>query len=313
MRGVVAAGHPLTAAAGADVLRAGGTAVDAALAATMASFACEPWLTSLGAGGHMLVGAPTGEDVLLDFFVEVAGRDTGGRHGDLIAVDVSFGDALQVFHVGAPSCGTYGMPAGLCEAHRRWGTVPLPELAAAGVHLAREGVALTAEQAYVFEILAGITATSPEALEVLTVDGRTPREGDVVAQPELAGALERLAHEGERPFYEGDVADAVVTFLAERGGLLGAADLAAYQPVAREPVRVAYRGRQVVTNPPPSAGGTLIASALAELDAAPGPPRLGDLVAALRHAQERRTRSSSSASARRPTSPCWTRKGGRAR
>src|SRR4051812_7639388 len=132
MRGVVAAGHPLTAQAGADVLRAGGNAVDAALAAMMTAFSAEPWLTSLGAGGYMLVGTPAGEDVLLDFFVEASGRERE-RGAELIAVDVSFGDAIQVFHVGVASCGTYGMPAGLCEAHRRWATVPLHALVAAGV------------------------------------------------------------------------------------------------------------------------------------------------------------------------------------
>ena len=132
MRGVVAAGHPLTAEAGADALRAGGNAVDAALAAVMTAFAAEPWLTSLGAGGYMLVAEPGGDEVLLDFFVAAAGL--GGdfeAHAELLPVDVPFGDVIQVFHVGAASCGAYGMPAGICQAHRRWGTLPLPRLAAA--------------------------------------------------------------------------------------------------------------------------------------------------------------------------------------
>src|SRR4051812_21480968 len=195
MRGVVAAGHPLTAEAGADVLRAGGTAVAAALASLMTAFSAEPWLTSLGAGGYMLVGSPDGEDVLLDFFVEAAGRG-GPGDAELIGVEVSFGDAVQVFHVGAASCGAYGMPAGLCEAHRRWGTVPMEDLARAGIRAAREGVVVNARQAYVFEILAGIAETSPEGRALLEVDGRAPREGDRVAQPELADALERLAADG---------------------------------------------------------------------------------------------------------------------
>jgi gamma-glutamyltranspeptidase/glutathione hydrolase len=290
MRGVVAAGHPVTAEAGADVLRAGGNAVDAALAAMMMAFAAEPWLTSLGAGGYMLVGAPGGKDVLLDFFVEAPGR--GGGAGDpaaLIAVDVSFGDAVQVFHVGASSCGTYGMPAGICEAHRRWGTVPLADLAKAAAAAARSGVPVNAAQAYVFEILAGIAATSPECRAALEIEGRPPREGDIVAQPELADALERLAADGAAPFYTGDIAAAVSAWITDRGGQLSAADLAAYAPVAREPVRAAYRGREVVTNPPPSSGGILIASALDELDTAPGPPSLPRLLAALQHAQDLRT------------------------
>src|SRR3712207_5352154 len=111
MRGVVAAGHPDTAEAGATALRAGGNAVDAALAAVMAAFVAEPMLTSLGAGGYMLVGAPDGTDVLLDFFVEAPGRgDRVGAAAPLRPVDVPFGDVIQVFHVGPSSCGTYGMP-----------------------------------------------------------------------------------------------------------------------------------------------------------------------------------------------------------
>jgi gamma-glutamyltranspeptidase/glutathione hydrolase len=293
MRGVVAAGHPLTAEAGADVLRLGGNAVDAALAAMMTAFAAEPWLTSLGAGGYMLVAEPGGGEVLLDFFVEAAGR---GReradHADLIAVDVPFGDVVQVFHVGAASCGTYGMPAGICEAHRRWGTVPLPRLATAGARAAREGVAVSAPQAYIFEILAGIAATTPEGRAMLEIDGHAPVEGDVVAQPELADALDRLGREGSAPFYSGDIAERVCAWIADRGGLLGPEDLAAYEVVARAPQRAAYRGREVVTNPPPSAGGILIASALEELEAtscADGPPSTEALVAALQHAQQRRT------------------------
>ena len=112
MRGVVAAGHPVTAGAGADTLRAGGNAVDAALAAMFMSFVCEPMLTGLGAGGYMLVAAPGREPVLLDFFVAAPGHGADlATRAPLLAADVSFGDAVQVFHIGAASCGTYGTPA----------------------------------------------------------------------------------------------------------------------------------------------------------------------------------------------------------
>src|SRR5947207_10241673 len=102
--GVVAAGHPVSAQAGADVLREGGNAVDAALGAMLASFACEPLLTGLGAGGYMLVLEPGREPALLDFFIEAPGRgaDISAR-AELIPVRVSFGDAIQVFNIGAAS------------------------------------------------------------------------------------------------------------------------------------------------------------------------------------------------------------------
>ena len=129
-RGVVAAGHPESANAGAAVLRAGGNAVDAAVAAVLTSFAAEPLLTGLGSGGYLLVVPPGGEAVLLDFFVETPGRGHDpADHAPLRAVTVDFGDATQVFHVGAASCGTYGTPAGLAAAVAEFGRAPLSERA----------------------------------------------------------------------------------------------------------------------------------------------------------------------------------------
>jgi gamma-glutamyltranspeptidase / glutathione hydrolase len=289
--GVVAAGHPVSAEAGAQTLRAGGNAVDAALAAMLTSFACEPLLTGLGAGGYMLVAPPGGEPVLLDFFVEVPGRGLDTPPGaELVPVAVSFGDAVQVFNIGAASVGVYGTPAGICEASRRFGRLPLRELVAPAAALARDGVALNAQQAYVVEILEGIVTATPECAAIYAPGGQLLSEGDSVRQPELAGALEQLGDEGPRPFYEGEQAAAVAAWLSERGGLVGIDDLAAYRVISRPPVRVSYRGRDVLTNPPPSAGGLLIAYALALLDRGPQPPTLEAIVAAMEAAQRERTR-----------------------
>lgn len=280
MRGVVAAGHPLTAEAGADALRAGGGAVDAALAALCAGFVCEPLLTGLGAGGYMLVCPPDGEDVLLDFFVEAAGRGREHRgHAPLVPVPVDFGDALQVYHAGAAAAGAYGMPAGICAAHGRYGRIGLDAIVAPAVRLAREGVVLNAQQALLFEILDGIIGVSEDARALFGA----PRLGDTTRYPELAVLLERLAAEGDAPFYSGDIGEAVARAVSRRGGLLTMDDLRAYEVVAREPVRARYHGREVITNPPPSAGGTLIVAALEQLEAG------ASVVAALEHAQRLRT------------------------
>jgi gamma-glutamyltranspeptidase / glutathione hydrolase len=291
--GIVAAGHPLTAEAGARVLREGGNAVDAALGAMLTSFAAEPLLTGLGAGGYMLVAGGEVEPTLLDFFVQAPSdpRERSGARAvaELDAVDVSFGDAAQVFYIGPASCGAYGVPAGVCEAARRWGTVPLAELAAPAARLAREGVPLNPEQAYVAEILGDLLTSTPECAALWAPEGRILREGEVLHNPELGEMLERLGAEGAAPFYSGDVAAAVSEWLHARGGWLSGEDLAAYEAVEREPVRIAYRDREVLTNPPPSAGGTLIAYALGLLDREPSPPRLAGVVAAMRAAQHERT------------------------
>src|SRR3954468_4211195 len=140
MGGVVAAGDPRTAQAGADVLAAGGNAVDAAICAAGVSFTAESSLTGLGGGGYMLVAPAGGEAVLLDFFVEAPGRGAAPERAELLPVSISFGDAVQAFHVGPASIGTFGLPAGLCEAARRFASMPMTELLAPGVAAARQGV-----------------------------------------------------------------------------------------------------------------------------------------------------------------------------
>jgi gamma-glutamyltranspeptidase/glutathione hydrolase len=285
-RGVVAAGHPLTARAGADVLRAGGNAVDAALAALMTSFMAEPLLTGLGAGGYMLVTPPGGEPVLLDFMVAAPGH---GDRAPLDAVVIDFGDAVQVFHIGASSCGVYGVPAGIAEAAARFGSVPLAELAAPAIAYARGGIEVNRNQAQLWDLLAPIGMATPESRERYGIEGRVPVEGEVVRDPELADAIERLARDGAAPFYTGDIGAAVSDWVVERGGTVSRADLAAYATVPREPVRVRYHGRDVLTNPPPSAGGLLIAYALALLQRGSGPPGAAQIVDAMEAAQAERT------------------------
>ena len=288
--GVIAAGHPVTAQVGAQALRQGGNAVDAAVAAMLASTVCEPLLTGLGAGGYLLVVEPGRDPVLLDFFVEASGRgsDPAARE-ELIPVTVSFGDAIQVFNIGAASVGTYGMPAGVHAAAARFGRMPMADLAAPAVRLARQGVELASQQAYVVEILADIVTSTPECAALFAPGGRLLGAGDVVHQPDLADALERLAIEGPAPFYTGDIAAAAVQWVSDRGGTLTAQDLEAYEVIDREPIRVRYRGRDVVTNPPPSAGGILIARALSWLDEEPEGPTVTRIVDVMKRIQEQRT------------------------
>jgi gamma-glutamyltranspeptidase/glutathione hydrolase len=288
-RGVVAAGHPLTARAGARVLREGGNAVDAAVAAMLTSFVTEPLLTGLGAGGYMLVAGGGVAPTLLDFFVQAPTRAGDGSEVQLAAIDVSFGDAEQVFYVGPASCGVYGTPAGVCEAMRRWGTAPLEDLAAPAARLAREGVALNAGQAYVAEILVDLLTSTPECAALWAPGGHLLREGEVLRNAELSDALMRLARDGSDPFYLGDIAAAVADWLAARGGSLHSGDLAGYEAIERAPVRIGYRDREILTNPPPAAGGTLVAYALALLDRGPAPPPLERVVAAMAAAQSERT------------------------
>jgi gamma-glutamyltranspeptidase/glutathione hydrolase len=280
MRGVVAAGHPLTAQAGADVLRAGGNAVDAAVACVLMSFVTESPLTGPGAGGFMLVHTAGGDDHLLDFFVAAPGKGLyDPSPAALEPIDVEFAaEAIQRFNIGPSSCGVYGTPLGLAEALDRFGSASLADLVAAPASVAREGHELTRIQGYLVRILGPILASRSEGQAIYTREGRFLREGETIRFPELADLLERLGAEGAGYLYSGDVAAAASDHVLERGGLLTREDLASYRVVERAPARAHYRGRDVLTNPPPSSGGILIAYSLDLLERLARPGDLHALV-----------------------------------
>jgi gamma-glutamyltranspeptidase / glutathione hydrolase len=266
MRGAIAAGHPLTAEAGARVLRDGGNAVDAAVAAVLASFAVESPLTGFGAGGHMMVHE-AGETTLIDFFVAAPGLDGIERRAELVPVPVRFdAETTQTFYVGPASCGVPGTAAGLSHALERFGTMALADLVGPGIRHAREGAPINRGQAYILEILAPIHEQMPGTRELYAPTGRRLGEGDVFRFPELAEALERFAAEGAEPFYRGEVAAKASEFVLAHGGTLGTVDLASYEAVERPPIVAPFRGTEVLTNPPPSSGGILIAYCLGLLE-----------------------------------------------
>ena len=150
---------------------------------------------------------------------------------------------------------------------------------------------LNGPQAYVFEILDGILRSTPGAAAEFTRDGRPLEPGEPFASPELAETIERLGADGAAPFYSGDIADAIVAEVQQLGGLLDLADLAAYEVIAREPVASEYRGRSILTNPPPSAGGVLLGLAFSRLQqiCPEGIPTSAQLLEVIDEAQALRT------------------------
>jgi gamma-glutamyltranspeptidase/glutathione hydrolase len=291
MKGVVATGHPVTAQAGVDVLREGGNAVDAAVASVLMSFVAESPLTGPGAGGFMLLHTAARESHLLDFFVAAPGRGLdGGEPAELQPVDVRFSeDAVQRFNVGPSSCGAYGTTLGLAEVLDRFGSVRLADLTAWPARAARDGVTVVPMQAFLFQVLEPILRSTPECAAIYAPDGRLLEVGDTIRLPELGDLLERLGAEGPGFLYTGDVAAAVSDWLLARGGLLTRADLSAYRVVERRPAQVRYRGREVLTNPPPSSGGILIADALGileRLDQPHDPSVIAEVIASTNRARD---------------------------
>jgi len=287
-KGVVAAGHPLTAEAGAQVLREGGNAVDAAICSVLTSFVTESQLSGFGAGGFMMV-QEGGENSLTDFFVAAGGADGVERTAELIPIPVYFDETPQIFNCGAASCGVPGNPAGLEHVHRRFGSVPVARLVEPGVELGRRGVQLTEAAAYFHEILHPILVSTPESAALYAPEGRQLVQGDTFRYPEMSDALERYAAEGAEPFYRGEIAQRVCEWVRERGGTLGMDDMAAYESVERRPVRARFRGYDVLTNAPPSSGGILLAYALGVLERLGKRSRVEQLVAATEAANVRRT------------------------
>jgi gamma-glutamyltranspeptidase/glutathione hydrolase len=292
MGGVIAAGHPLTADAGARVLREGGNAVDAAVAAVLMSFVTESPLTGPGAGGFMVVHTAAGEDHLLDFFVAAPGRGLpdDAEPAALTPIELRFSEeAVQTFNVGPSSVGAYGTTVGLAQALRRFGTTTLGDLTPFAASVARDGHEVTPMEGAFIHILSPILTSTLESAAVYAPGGKVARVGDTLRLPQLGDLLERLGAEGPGFLYVGDVARSVCEWVGERGGLLTLEDLRSYQVVEREPARAEYRGREMLTNPPPSSGGILIAYSLGLLERLPGQADVRRIVEVMDEAQRART------------------------
>ncbi|MFL5960427.1 MAG: gamma-glutamyltransferase [Gaiellaceae bacterium] len=266
MRGALAAGHPLTAEAGADVLRSGGNAVDACIAAAAVSWVCESSLTGPGGGGFLLVHrAREGRTQLLDFFVAVPDRPA--ERTELLQLAVDFdGDTQQLFQTGPAAVAVPGSALGLWEAHRRFGTVPWPQLLAPAAKLAREGVVLDEPRAYLHGILDPLLRHTQEG-DALYGPGRALGVGERFVVPELADTLDRMAAEGAGCLYHGELAQRIAAHVP-----ITLEDLARYRVIERKPLEVRFRGDEFRTTPPPSSGGRLLAvglEALGESDPTP--------------------------------------------
>jgi len=237
LRAAVAAGHPATTEAGVEILQDGGNAADAAVAASLASCVAETVMTGLLGGGHAAVSWD-GEVRMLDFFVAVPGLGVERREIELVHLDVPFGTELIHYAVGIGSCGVPGVLPGLDELWRTYGRLPWPRLLEPALRLARGGVEMPAAHTACLEMLAPVM-TMREGGRIYSPGGRLLATGETLEQPGLVRALELVAEEGGR---SASLEDALLELMAERGGLVTAEDLRAYEPRWVEPVNAAYQG-----------------------------------------------------------------------
>jgi len=243
MVSAVAAGHPATAEAGAEILAEGGSAADAAVAAALASCVAETVMTGLLGGGHAIYwDAAAGRARNLDCFCAVP----SGSGGELVGLDVSFGEELVRYAVGAASCAVPGIAAGLGALWEAHGRVPWHRLVEPALRLARHGVEMPPAHASCLAMLEPVM-TMREGARLYAPAGRLLQAGDRLEQPGLVAALESLAEEGAAGAYTGTIGRALLALSDERGGLLTADDLAAYEAHWTEPVEASWVGLRFLT------------------------------------------------------------------
>ena len=266
--GIVAAGHHDTAGAATAILKAGGNAFDAALAALFSSCVSEPVLSSLGGGGFLLAHSHN-SSVLYDFFAHTPMQKPPVEELDFRPIIADFGSAQQEFHIGMGSIAVPGMVRGIFAIHRNLCTLPLEAIVEPAMQLAREGVRINSFQHYISTIVSPIIESSPEALRLHACANQPEKiapQNETVKQPEMADMFSALAQEGEELFYKGELAHRLVADCKARGGALRQVDLNRYEAAPRTPLSLNYRDTQLLTNPAPSIGGTLIAFTLSLLE-----------------------------------------------
>jgi gamma-glutamyltranspeptidase / glutathione hydrolase len=262
----IAAGHPATADAGAEILADGGSAADAAVAACLASCVAETIMTGLLGGGHAIYyDAAHGSARNLDCFVSVP----SGDGAPMESLEVPFGEELVHYAIGASSCAVPGVPAGLDALWRAHGRLPWARLVEPALRLARAGVAMPAAHVACLVMLAPVM-TMREGGTLYAPSGELLAEGDVLRQPGLVSALELVRDEGAASVYSGTIARSLLDLVQERGGVITPADLEGYAPVWAEPVAVEFAGRRVLTR----RGLSGVPETLARFDPAGGPSAL---------------------------------------
>ena len=266
-KGVVAAGHAVTAEAAADILREGGNAFDAALAAMAAACVPEFVFSSIGGGGFLMaLEADQARARLYDFFVQTPRMKRPENEIEFYGIEADFGPATQEFHVGAGATAVPGLVQGLYAIHADLGTMPMPRLLEPAIAAARDGVTVTELHAYLYTIVAPILTASEGSRALLAPDGKLFKAGDIYRNAAFADVLETLGREGRRLFSEGEVARAIVDQSETHGGHITMDDLMRYQVERRAPLDWAYRGHAIGLNPAPAASGALIAFGLGLLE-----------------------------------------------
>jgi gamma-glutamyltranspeptidase/glutathione hydrolase len=251
---IVVSVHQEASKAGVAVMQQGGNAVDAAVATGFALAVVHPAAGNIGGGGFMLLRLANGEIHFLDYREKAPKAATRDMYLDAngnVIPDASL--------VGYKAVGVPGSVAGLVYAQKHWGKLPLRTVMQPAIRLARQGVALTYEEAQ--SMHEGHLADFPDSKRIFQRNGKYYQPGEIFRQPELARTLERIAA-NPVDFYTGALASELAASMRQGGGLITTEDLAAYEVKERQPVRGTYRGYEILSAPPPSSGGVTLLETL---------------------------------------------------
>ncbi|BCN40032.1 gamma-glutamyltransferase [Alicycliphilus denitrificans] len=249
--GMVASEQEMASRIGLNILKAGGNAVDAAVAMGFALAVALPNAGNVGGGGFMMVhDARTGRSVALDFREVAPSRATRDMYLDAQGKVIDGKSLYTHYAVGVP-----GTVAGMEHALKKWGTLPLSKVVAPAVALADKGFPVSETLAKILQQEQKNMGRWPATQAIFWKNGQPLRQGDTLVQKDLAQSLRLIGEQGAKAFYEGAIAQKITAEMAPHAGAITLADLKNYKVVEREPVRGSYRGYQIVTMPPPSSGG----------------------------------------------------------
>ena len=242
---------------GADVLRQGGNAVDAAIATGLALAVTHPTAGNIGGGGFMVIRFPDGTATTFDF----REKAPAASHPEMfLGSDGEY--SSEIHHNSHIAVGVPGTVAGFVLAHQRYGSGAWSRLVSPAVALAREGFVVSGNLSRSLSNVLSSMERYPASVATYSRAGTPYAEGDTLRLPELAASLQRIEGQGRDGFYRGETARLIAEEMRNNGGLITEADLAAYESVEREPIRGSYRGFEVISMPPPSSGGVAMVQML---------------------------------------------------
>jgi gamma-glutamyltranspeptidase/glutathione hydrolase len=265
-KGAIACGDPFTCQAGMEMYELGGNAFDAAVAAAFATFVIESSLTSAGGGGFLLAHTAQGKSTLFDFFTHTPVKKRPIRELDFFPVQFNFGTATQEFHIGMGSVAVPGNVAGLCNIHERHGKLPFREILQPAIRFGKEGYEISKFKEKCVQLVSPVIERSDEAIEIYQANGRYKEPGEFLIMQAQADFLEQLGKDGADLFYKGEIAKQIADACKNGGGYLTREDFENYRMIERAPLNFKYRGYEILTNPAPSSGGSLIAFTLKLLE-----------------------------------------------